>query len=161
MLWSSRANMSTLRRRLDPAIGALRPSTGDPRRAAAVAAGDLLAIVAVVGWGASHHGAGPLAAPLETVVTILPFLLGWPIPAVLAGVYDDRVVADPVAAVRYVAVASIAAVNLGLLLRTSPLFGETAFWPFPLVVTATVLVALVCWRAIAATRLGDSPFRAA
>jgi hypothetical protein len=154
--------MTTLRARLDRATESLSPSVGDPRRTVAVAAGDLLAITAVVGWGLfSHYGAAAFATPADSVATILPFLVGWPIPALLAGVYDDAVVADAVAAVRYVAVAWVAAANIGLILRTSPLFGETATWPFPLVLTAGVLVVLVGWRAVLAYSLDSTPFRSA
>ncbi|MFC6729955.1 DUF3054 domain-containing protein [Natronoarchaeum mannanilyticum] len=132
----------------------LRPAIGDPRRALAFAAGDLLAIGAVVGWGLySHHGAAAFATPIDSFMTVLPFLLGWPIPAVLAGVYEDGVIGDPIAAARYVTVAGIAAANLGLILRTSPLFEGSAAWPFGLVVTGSTLVVLLGWRVVAATLL--------
>jgi len=135
-----------------PARSRLRPAIGDPRRALGVAAGDLLAIGAVVGWGLySHHGAAAFATPVDSFMTVLPFLLGWPIPAVLAGVYEDGVIADPLAAARYVTVAWIAGANLSLILRTSPLFEGSAAWPFGLVVTGSVLVVLLGWRVVATT----------
>ncbi|SNZ03960.1 Protein of unknown function [Natronoarchaeum philippinense] len=140
--------MSTQRARAAPAVEKLR-------RSLAVAAGDVLAIVAVVSWGLySHYGAAAFATPAESLSTVLPFVLGWPIPAVLAGVYDDQVIADAIASVRYTAVAWIAAANIGLLLRTSPVFGDSAIWPFGLVITGTVLVVLLGWRALAAWLVG-------
>jgi len=137
-----------------PARDQLRSAVGDPRRTLAVAAGDLLVVLAVVGWGLySHHGVTAFATPIESLATLLPFVLGWPIPAVLAGVYDDRVVGDPIAAARYVTVAWIAAANIALIFRTSPLFDGSAVWPFALVVTGSVLVALLGWRVVAASLL--------
>jgi len=137
-----------------PASNRLRPAIGDPRRALAVAAGDLVAIGAVVGWGLySHYGAAAFATPIDSFMTVLPFLLGWPIPAVLAGVYEDGVIGDQLAAARYVTVAWIAGANLGLILRASPLFEGSAIWPFPLVMTGSVLVVLLGWRVVAATLL--------
>jgi len=132
----------------------LRPAVGDPRRALAVAAGDLLAIVAVVGWGLySHYGAAAFATPVDSLMTVLPFALGWPIPAVLAGVYEDGVIDDPLATARYVTVAWIAGANISLILRTSPLFEGSAVWPFPLVVTGSVFVVLLGWRVAVASLL--------
>jgi len=137
-----------------PASNRLRPAIGDPRRALAIAAGDLLAIGAIVGWGLySHHGAAAFATPVDSFLTVVPFLLGWPIPAVLAGVYEDGVIDDPLVGARYATVAWIAAANLSLILRTSPLFEGSAAWPFGLVVTGSVLVVLLGWRVVAATLL--------
>ncbi len=137
-----------------PARNRLRPAIGDPRRALGVAAGDLLAIGAVVGWGLySHHGAAAFATPVDSFMTVLPFLLGWPIPAALAGVYEDDVIDDPLAAARYATVAWIAGANVGLILRASSLFEGSAIWPFPLVITGSVLVVLLGWRVVAATLL--------
>lgn len=117
---------------------------------------DLLAVTGIVAAGLiEHYGIAGLADPLTAAETILPFAAGWLLCAPLAGLYRSDVVADTAAAGRLAAVSALAAVNVGLVLRASPYFDGGAAWPFPLVMTATVLVVVVPWRLALARLLGD------
>jgi len=106
-----------------------------------LAAGDAAVVAAVVLAGQVSHGTNPLAAPLETVETVGPFLAGWLVAAGLLGVYRAEG-----HALRLVTGAWIAGANLGLLVRGSPLVAGGTTWPFPLVITGTTLGAVLLWR---------------
>jgi len=88
--------------------------------------GDAAVVAAVVIAGQLSHGVNPLAAPLSSAETLLPFVAGWLVAAGLVGVY-----------------------------RASPLFSGGITWPFPLVITGTTLGALLLWRGalVALTRV--------
>lgn len=126
-------------------------------RTTAVALVDLAVIGGFVTIGVVNHGTNPLVEPLAALETVLPFVLGWAIIAPLSGVYGAAR-SEPGPASRRTAVGWIAAANVGLLLRTSPLFDGGATWPFGLVITATGLVCLVAWRlAYATVFAGEAP----
>jgi len=108
-----------------------------------LAVGDAAVVAGVVLAGQVSHGVNPLAAPLSTAETLIPFLAGWLVAAGLIGVYRGD---DPRRAWRLVAGAWIAGANLGLIARASPLFSGGTVWPFPLVITGTTLGALLVWR---------------
>lgn len=121
------------------------------RRTALVAAGDLLLLAALLTVGVIQHGTDPLADPLATVETMAPFVLAWFPVAALAGLYAADTIGSPRRTVRLTTLAWLAAANVGLILRSSPLFDGGAAWPFDLVITGLGLVILVVWRgAIAA-----------
>ncbi|MFC4541983.1 DUF3054 domain-containing protein [Halosolutus amylolyticus] len=106
---------------------------------------DVCVVVAFVTVGLLSHGTNPIAEPIAALETIAPFVLGWLAIAPLAGVYGTR--STSIARVaRVTAVAWIAAANVGLILRASPLFDGSAVWPFTLVMTGFGLLALVGWR---------------
>ena len=95
--------------------------------------------------GEIQHGFGPLSDPLRVAETLVPFLVGWLVLAGVAGLYartDRTLVAD----LRLLIATWFAGANVGLVLRSSPWFHGGVRWPFGVVVTGTVLVALVVWR---------------
>mgnify|MGYP006292419009 FL=1 len=106
---------------------------------------DLVVIVGLVLLGNVEHGGSPLSEPLAALETAVPFVIGWLTVALLAGVYTRGRPAER-DALRLTAVAWIAAANVGLMIRGSPLFDGGTTWPFPIVITGTVLVALLGWR---------------
>ncbi len=117
-------------------------------------AGDVLVLVAVVVAGEISHGIDPLARPVLVLDTLAPFLVGWTALAALLGAYGRTVQTRPLASIRVGAGAWVGAANVGLILRSSPLFHGGTTYPFNLVITATVLVGLVAWRAVAAFFFG-------
>lgn len=120
-----------------------------------LAAGDLLVVVAVVAWGiVDHHGLAGLLDVRRVVEVVGPFALGFALVAAVAGIYADRRPATLAGALRSVAVVWLGAANLGLLMRGSPYLAGGTTWPFPLVISTTVLLALLAWRAAAWRLLG-------
>ena len=107
---------------------------------------DVALIAGLLLFGQRQHGIDPIAEPLASLDTIVPFLLGWGVAALLAGVYAHDVTVTPARAARATAVAWMAAANVGLILRSSPVFDGGAPWPFNLVVTGTGLLVLLSWR---------------
>lgn len=105
--------------------------------------GDLVIITGIVLLGNVEHGGNPIADPLASFTTAVPFVIGWLAVAALAGVYTR---AEGIDDTRLTAVTWIAAANVGLMIRGSPLFDGGTTWPFPIVITGTVLVALLGWR---------------
>ncbi len=106
---------------------------------------DLGIVVGLVLFGNVEHGGNPIAEPLASLETVAPFVIGWVAVAALAGVYT-RDTLTGTDGVRLTAIAWIAAANVGLMLRGSPLFEGGTTWPFPVVITGIVLVALLGWR---------------
>lgn len=119
-----------------------------PRSAGPVVAGDLLVIVGVIVAGELSHGVSPVSDPLLVLDTLVPFLVGWALVAAVLGAYDREALSGTAVSVRIAAGTWFGAANVGLLLRGSPYFHGGVTWPFPLVVTGTVLVVLVVWRAL-------------
>jgi hypothetical protein len=114
-----------------------------------VAAGivDIGLVAGMVLYGYIDHGGDPVAHPLPALETIAPFLIGWLAVALLAGVYTlERPLSGR--GLRLTTVAWIAAANVGLMIRGSPLFEGGTSWPFPVVITASVLVVLIGWRLV-------------
>lgn len=105
--------------------------------------GDALVVTGMVLAGDLSHGTNPLTAPVSALETLVPFLAGWLLAAGLVGVYDAE---DPGRAIRLVSAAWLAGANLGLLVRASSLVSGGTTWPFPLVITGTVLGMLVLFR---------------
>lgn len=129
----------------------------DETRQFAVLAGDLLVVTAVVAAGiVEHHGLAGLADPFTAVGTVVPFAVGWLLCASLAGLYRPDALTDARVAARLTSLTALAAVNVGLLLRASPYFAGGTAWPFPLVMTGTVLVVVVPWRLVLVRLFGDT-----
>ncbi len=129
----------------------------DETREFAVLAGDLLVVTAVVAAGiVEHHGLSGLADPFTTVETIVPFAAGWLLCAGLAGLYRSDALTDPRVAARLTTLTALAAANVGLLLRASPYFTGGMAWPFPLVMTGTVLVVVLPWRLVLVRLFGGN-----
>jgi len=106
---------------------------------------DLGIVVGLVLLGNVEHGGNPIVEPLASLETVAPFVIGWIAVAALAGVYT-RANLIGTDGLRLTATAWIAAANVGLMLRGSPLFEGGTTWPFPVVITGIVLVALLGWR---------------
>lgn len=125
---------------------------------ARLATGDALVVTGVVLAGDLSHGTDPLTEPVAALSTLLPFLAGWLLAAGLLSVYGAG---GPETAIRRVAGAWLAGANLGLLARGSPLVAGGTTWPFPLVITGTVLGFLVVWRVavVAVGRVRTPPAR--
>ena len=107
--------------------------------------GDVVAVAALLVYGQLSHGVSPTAQPLETLETIAPFVVGWLVVAALAGLYTRPVATSLSRTARLTTVVWLGAANVGLLLRQGP-FGDTAAWPFPLVITGFGLLLLLGWR---------------
>lgn len=106
---------------------------------------DVVLVAGMVLYGYVDHGGDPIADPLASLEAIAPFVIGWLAIALLAGVYTlDRPLSGH--GLRLTAVAWIAAANVGLMIRGSPVFDGGTMWPFPVVITVSVLVVLVGWR---------------
>ncbi|ARS90837.1 DUF3054 domain-containing protein [Natrarchaeobaculum aegyptiacum] len=119
----------------------------DPR-VLTLAAVDVLVIAVLILLGQRSHGISLLSDPVASVETMIPFVAGWVVASLLAGVYAREVATSVPRAVRLSAVSWIAAANIGLLLRASDLFAGGAEWPFGLVMTGTGLVAILGWRVL-------------
>ncbi|WP_049920991.1 DUF3054 domain-containing protein [Halopiger djelfimassiliensis] len=105
---------------------------------------DVGILAALILFGRSHHYE-TVGAPLASLETITPFVIGWIVVALLSGLYTRRFT-SVVEAARTTAVVWIAAANVGLILRSSPAFEGSAVWPFGLVITGFGLLVLVGWR---------------
>ena len=139
---------------MDTAVRTDGRTEGVDRTTLALGIGDVGLIAGLLVYGQLSHEANPLAQPLGTVETIAPFVIGWIVVAALAGLYT-RSIATPSQAARLTAVVWFGAANVGLLLRQG-LFGDSANWPFPLVITGFGFLLLVGWRVGYATVAGGS-----
>lgn len=125
----------------------------DASRATLVlAAGDLLAIAVFVVLGELQHGYDPIADAGRVVGTAIPFLVGWAIVGVLAGVYAPRVRESARAVAIRTGLAWVGAVLIGQALRATPVFHGGLSIPFVLVSLGVGLVLLVPWRVAYARR---------
>ncbi|QCS42678.1 DUF3054 domain-containing protein [Natrinema versiforme] len=130
---------------MDTAVQTGARDSAAGRQRVGIAVIDTVLIAGFVLLGRIEHGGNPLAEPLASLETIAPFVIGWLAVALLAGIYTrDRPVGRD--GLRLTAVAWIAAANVGLMLRASPLFEGSATWPFPLVITGFGLLVLLGWR---------------
>ncbi|RZH69391.1 DUF3054 domain-containing protein [Natrinema altunense] len=130
---------------MDTAVqtGVRDSAAGRERIAAGVI--DVGLVAAMVLYGYVHHGGDPIATPLESLETVAPFVIGWIAVAALAGVYTrDRLLGRD--GLRVTATAWIAAANVGLMLRGAPPLHGSTIWPFPVVITVSVLAVLLGWR---------------
>ncbi|THE66548.1 DUF3054 domain-containing protein [Salinadaptatus halalkaliphilus] len=114
------------------------------RTSLSLAVVDITLVICLLLVGQRSHGIDPIADPLATIETVFPFLAGWIVAAVLAGLYTRNM--SPSRVLRLTTITWLAAANIGLILRSSPAFDGGASWPFALVITATGLVVLVGWR---------------
>lgn len=115
------------------------------RATLALGVGDVGLIGGLLIYGRLSHEGNPIAQPLGTLETIAPFAIGWIVVAALVGLYTRSTAGAPSRAARLTAVVWLGAANVGLLLRQG-LFGDSATWPFPLVITGFGFLLLVGWR---------------
>jgi hypothetical protein len=120
-------------------------STGFDRPTALLAAGDAAVVTGVLLVGELTHDVAILANLTRVSKLVAAFLLGWFLLAGLLGLYDGRSW-ELWPSLRTTTAAWLGAANVGLLLRGSPLLAGGTTWPFPLVITGLVLLALLAWR---------------
>jgi hypothetical protein len=112
--------------------------------------GDLLAIGGFVAAGRLQHLGTPIGDPTAYVETLVPFLVGWAVAAVLGGLYTRDAVLFPRRAVGWTLPAWVVTVVVAMALRATPqLRGGVA----PTFVVVTLLVGGVLvlgWRVLAA-----------
>jgi len=110
-----------------------------------IALGDVTSITAVLLYGRVVSHGQPLAS-FGTVETVLPFLIGWGIGAILLGAYAEDPFVPRGRSLRIVTATWLIAVAIGLIARSSPSIHGSITWPFGLVITLFVLVVLLLWR---------------
>jgi hypothetical protein len=113
----------------------------------AIALGDVALILLFVAVGELQHGYDLLAHPGRVVGTALPFLIGWGVASVPAGVYAPQVYRSLRSAIARTGVAWVGAVLVGQALRATALFHGDFAVTFMLVSLGVGLVLLVPWRA--------------
>ncbi|AFZ74706.1 DUF3054 domain-containing protein [Natronobacterium gregoryi] len=107
---------------------------------------DLVVLVGLIVFGQLSHGIDPITAPLASAGTVVPFVVGWLVVSLLAGLYTRGVASSPTRVARLATVTWLGAANVGFLLRGSPLLEGGVPWTFTAVMTGFGLVVLVGWR---------------
>lgn len=125
----------------------LRTRVDASPRTLAIAVGDIALVFLFVSIGELQHGYDLLAQPGRVVGTALPFLIGWVIASVLAGVYAPRIYRSLRSGVVRTALAWIGAVLVGQALRATATFHGDFAVTFMFVSLGVGLVLLVPWRA--------------
>lgn len=138
---------------MNAAVHSEDPSAG--REPLWLGVADVGLLTGMVLVGQLSHGVDPLTEPLVALETVVPFVIGWLVIALVAGIYSSKVSSSIGRAARVTTVTWVAAANVGLLLRASPLFEGGATWPFPLVMTGFGLLVLGSWRIGYAAYLGS------
>lgn len=123
-------------------------------RTGALAVGDFLALAAFVAIGQAHHtGANPLAAPVELLGSLAPFLLGWLLVALIGGLYTHDALLGPRRMLSWTVPAWILGALLALALRWTALFPGNVRGLFPFVAVGFGGLVVVGWRTVAAVAL--------
>jgi hypothetical protein len=130
-----------------PVVRARLPTTPT---AAAVLAGDLLALLALIFIGQLRHGS---FGPVHLVLVTIPFALGWLLLAIPAGLFVPSRLANLKRAIPTVILAWIGATLVGGQLRATSLFSGNSPLTFLLVTIAFGILFLVPWRVLVGWRL--------
>lgn len=141
---------------MDTAVRTADQSGAIDRETILLGVGDVALLAGLIVVGQLSHDVNPIEQPLATLEAIAPFVIGWLAVAALAGLYTRPVASSVSQAARLATVTWLATANVGLLLRQS-VFGDTAVWPFPLVITGFGLLLLVGWRIGYAAYVDRSP----
>lgn len=145
---------------MSAATGVLRRQVEPSRTTLALAAGDVLVVVLVLVAGEIRHGVDPVGQFAVVADTLAPFLLGWLLASVAAGIYRPDVRADVGRAATRTAAAWVVAALVGAGLRSTDYFHGSAPLAFVAVVTLVPLALLVAWRvAVAYAGVGRPPAR--
>ena len=128
-------------------VASLRTRIDTAPRTLAIALGDVALIGLFVALGELQHGYDLLAQPGRLVGTALPFLIGWTVASVLAGVYAPAVYRSLRSGVARTALAWVGAVLVGQALRSTALFHGDFAVTFMLVSLGVGLALLLPWRA--------------
>lgn len=124
---------------------------------ARLALGDLLAILAFVVLGERQHNVDPVANPDVVLGTLLPFLVGWIVFALLLGAYGSAAFDGEVAhSFARTAAAWLGADLLAQALRATETFRGDADPVFFLVAGSVGLALLFGWRLVARRTFGDA-----
>lgn len=117
---------------------------------AGLAVGDVLAIAAFVAAGRLQHLGRPVGDPMGFLDTLVPFLVGWALAALVGGLYTRDAVLTPRRAVSWALPAWIVAALVGVGLRATQVFSGGAALPFLVVTLVAGGTFVVGWRALAA-----------
>ena len=128
-----------------------RPAIRWRSDATAMAALDGLVVAGLVVYGQLSHGMWRASEPLVAIESIVPFVAGWYLVAVLGGIYAGTRPGSIVSELRCVLVCWLAAANVAFLLRGSAYFTGGVPWEFTVVFTGIGAVAIVGVRAISWT----------
>lgn len=136
----------------------LRPGVEATPQSALLAVGDLLAIGTFVYVGEVNHGFPPPSYPGRFVGTLVPFLVGWGLVAVFAGLYTRAATVTTRRAVGLAVGGWLAAIPVAHGLRATSLF-HGGFAVAFVVVSAVVGAALLAvWRgAVSRTNAAGEP----
>lgn len=116
---------------------------------AALALGDIVAISLFVVAGALRHGVDPVTQTGRVVGTLIPFLVGMAIAAIVGSLYTRNAISTPIRAVAWVLPAWVLAVAIAQALRASAVFPGNANLEFAAVSVLIGGFSLVVWRTIA------------
>jgi hypothetical protein len=132
------------------AVASLRTHIDASPRTLGIALGDIALLSLFVALGELQHGYDLLAQPGRVVGTALPFLIGWGVASVLAGVYTPQIYRSLRSGVARTALAWVGAVLVGQTLRATSVFHGDFAVTFVLVSLGVGLALLVPWRAAVA-----------
>ncbi|ELY42601.1 DUF3054 domain-containing protein [Natronorubrum sulfidifaciens] len=130
---------------MDSAVRTDDRSQGIDRETLLLGVGDIVLLAGLVVVGQLSHNVNPLTQPVASLEAIAPFVIGWLVVAAIAGLYTRPATSSVTRIARLTTITWLGAANVGLLLRQS-VFGATAAWPFPLVITGFGFLLLVGWR---------------
>lgn len=124
----------------------VRPDVDPSPTAAALVVGDLVAIGAFVVAGEIEHGYHPVADAGRVAGTLAPFVLGWVLVGLAAGLFTSRAVESPLRAVLWTFGGWLVAVVVAQSLRATALFHGDAALTFALVSAGVGGLLLTGWR---------------
>jgi uncharacterized membrane protein len=113
-----------------------------------IAVGDVVVIAAFLTVGyVFHNGTSAVAAmPVDWLLTLAPFLLGWVVVAPIVGAYSKGARESAKAAVPLALRSWVAAAVIGLGLRATPVFPGGFQLEFAGIILGVGLVSLGVWR---------------
>ncbi|QFU83688.1 DUF3054 domain-containing protein [Natronorubrum aibiense] len=130
---------------MDSAVQTTDRSRGIDRETLLLGVCDVGLLAGLVIVGQLSHDVNPITQPVASLEAIAPFIIGWLVVAAVIGLYTQSAASSVAQAARLTTATWLGAANIGLLLRQG-VFGDTAAWPFPLVITGFGLLLLVGWR---------------
>lgn len=120
------------------------------RWTALLAVGDLVALGGFVAAGQAHHtGASPLAAPMELLGALAPFLVCWVLVALVGGLYTHDALLGPRRMLSWTVPAWVLGSIVALALRATSLFPGNVSGLFPFIAIVFGGVVVIGWRGIA------------
>jgi len=120
---------------------------------AALAVGDVLAVLVFVVVGEITHDVDPIAQTGRVLGTLAPFLIGFAVVAMVGGLYTRDAIRSPKRAVSLIVPAWVGAVLIAQALRATAVFPGGAAVTFAIVSIVVGGSLLLAWRAVAAVVL--------